>query len=119
MEEGLAHRSESTVNDPPPLRPGGRRRPLLLRRRAGRPQLKRDPLGGARNVIDRSAPMSLEMRARCERCGAEVHPGGDAYICTYECTFCASCAATLAHICPNCRGELVRRPRRLSEGGGM
>ena len=36
-----------------------------------------------------------------------------ARICSYECTFCAGCAeATLAGRCPNCGGELVRRPIR-------
>jgi hypothetical protein len=34
-------------------------------------------------------------------------------ICTYECTFCAGCAADVFHgVCPNCGGELVRRPIR-------
>lgn len=34
-------------------------------------------------------------------------------MCTYECTFCAECADTRLHgICPNCGGELVRRPVR-------
>ena len=38
--------------------------------------------------------------------------GGTARICSYECTFCASCADTMAGVCPNCGGELVRRPKR-------
>jgi hypothetical protein len=54
----------------------------------------------------------LEMRASCERCGAELPPDGAAAICSYECTFCPSCADALAHVCPNCGGELVARPRR-------
>jgi hypothetical protein len=34
-------------------------------------------------------------------------------ICTFECTFCADCVAdVLGGICPNCGGELVRRPAR-------
>lgn len=37
----------------------------------------------------------------------------EAMICTFECTFCACCAETvLGGICPNCAGELVRRPIR-------
>ncbi|MDP3897031.1 MAG: DUF1272 domain-containing protein, partial [Mesorhizobium sp.] len=33
--------------------------------------------------------------------------------CTFECTFCAACAeGMLGGQCPNCRGELVRRPIR-------
>jgi len=34
-------------------------------------------------------------------------------MCSFECTYCADCAAgTLNGICPNCGGELVRRPVR-------
>jgi hypothetical protein len=56
--------------------------------------------------------MALEMRTSCERCGAVLTPAGEAYICTFECTFCASCTQALEHVCPNCGGELVRRPRK-------
>jgi hypothetical protein len=56
--------------------------------------------------------MSLEMRRVCERCGAALAPADEAYICTYECTFCPTCTHAMAAICPNCGGELVRRPRR-------
>ena len=59
--------------------------------------------------------MALEMRAVCERCGAVLEPGGDALICSYECTFCTACGAAMSHVCPNCGGELVPRPRRSSE----
>jgi hypothetical protein len=34
-------------------------------------------------------------------------------ICSFECTFCADCARDrLTGRCPNCGGELVRRPIR-------
>src|SRR5262245_43937326 len=56
--------------------------------------------------------MPLEMRGVCERCGAALAPADEAYICTYECTFCANCTHAMTAICPNCSGELVRRPRR-------
>jgi hypothetical protein len=56
--------------------------------------------------------MALEMRSVCERCGAALAHDGEAAICSYECTFCAPCAAELGHVCPNCGGELVPRPRR-------
>jgi len=56
--------------------------------------------------------MALEMRSSCERCGAVLARGGEAYICVFECTFCGECAEQFGHVCPNCSGELVRRPRR-------
>ena len=58
--------------------------------------------------------MALEMRTVCERCGTALAPEGDARICSFECTFCASCAGAIDHVCPNCGGELVARPRRKS-----
>ncbi len=54
----------------------------------------------------------MEMRGECERGHEALSPDGRAYICSHECTFCASCARTMAFVCPNCAGELVRRPRR-------
>ncbi len=59
--------------------------------------------------------MALEMRSVCERCGSELTNDGAAFICSYECTFCESCASAMSHTCPNCGGELVGRPRRLHE----
>jgi hypothetical protein len=58
--------------------------------------------------------MALEMRAACERCGVGLVSDGEAAICAYECTFCLSCADELGEVCPNCGGELVRRPRRVA-----
>ena len=55
----------------------------------------------------------LEMRPDCERCGADLPaaaPG--AFICSFECTFCAQCADALDDRCPNCGGELMDRPTR-------
>ncbi len=56
--------------------------------------------------------MSLDRRRRCERCGTALTDGGLAYICSYERTFCERCAAAMDLLCPNCGGELVKRPRR-------
>ena len=56
--------------------------------------------------------MALEMRERCEKCGGSIVLDGAATICSYECTFCPSCAAVMTNVCPNCSGELVARPRR-------
>jgi hypothetical protein len=62
--------------------------------------------------------VALEMRSACERCEAPLDPTGIAFICAFECTLCASCAAKLDHVCPNCGGELVPRPRPLMEARG-
>jgi hypothetical protein len=56
--------------------------------------------------------MALELKSKCEKCGVPLAPSGVAYICSYECTYCGSCAEQMNAICPNCGGELVRRPRR-------
>ena len=58
--------------------------------------------------------MSLEMKPVCERCGAALSPDGSARICSFECTFCADCGDALDARCPNCGGELVARPRRVT-----
>jgi len=55
--------------------------------------------------------MALQMRGECEHCHAQVMPDGEAFICVFECTFCPECADSMQHVCPNCGGELVRRPR--------
>ncbi|TAL10743.1 MAG: DUF1272 domain-containing protein [Porticoccaceae bacterium] len=56
----------------------------------------------------------LELRPSCECCDRDLPPGStEARICSFECTFCVSCAdAKLRGICPNCGGELIPRPRR-------
>jgi len=56
--------------------------------------------------------MALEMKPACEKCGAGLAPDGDAFICSYECSFCGPCTEEMGGVCPNCGGELVRRPRR-------
>jgi uncharacterized protein len=58
--------------------------------------------------------MALELRESCERCNAALPPDGEAFICSYECTFCPGCTSEMDATCPNCGGELVRRPRRTA-----
>jgi len=58
--------------------------------------------------------MQLQMKTRCGTCGANLAPDGEAYICSFECTYCAACARESKETCPNCGGELVRRPQRES-----
>lgn len=56
----------------------------------------------------------LELRPNCECCGRDLPPESQAArICSFECTFCADCTeGVLSGICPNCGGELLRRPTR-------
>lgn len=56
----------------------------------------------------------LKMKSNCESCDAHIAPTStDVYICSYECTWCKACAEDkFEFICPNCGGNLVRRPTR-------
>ncbi len=58
------------------------------------------------------------MKAVCERCGTALEADGEAFVCSYECTFCAACALAVGRVCPNCDGELVTRPRRRTQAPG-
>lgn len=59
----------------------------------------------------------LELRPNCECCDADLPPESNkAVICSYECTFCSDCADHILNgLCPNCGGELVKRPIRPTE----
>lgn len=56
----------------------------------------------------------LELRPTCEHCNVALPPDSpDARICSFECTFCATCVEKiLENVCPNCGGGFVRRPIR-------
>ena len=56
----------------------------------------------------------LALRPNCECCDKDLPPGSaEAMICSFECTFCKSCADDVLHgVCPNCGGGLVARPIR-------
>jgi hypothetical protein len=57
----------------------------------------------------------LELRPNCELCDKDLSPAAlDARICSYECTFCATCVDDVLHdVCPNCGGGFQPRPIRL------
>ena len=58
----------------------------------------------------------LIIRPNCECCNRDLPNESEAArICTFECTFCDGCAMALGNVCPNCGGELLRRPRRPAE----
>ena len=56
----------------------------------------------------------LELRPTCEHCNSALPPDSpSARICSYECTFCATCVERiLSNVCPNCGGGFVPRPIR-------
>ncbi len=56
----------------------------------------------------------LELRPNCECCGDPLAPDDpDVLICSFECTWCAACVSRcLDGTCPNCGGNLERRPIR-------
>lgn len=55
----------------------------------------------------------LELRPTCENCNKALPPeSAEARICSYECTFCASCVNMLKNVCPNCGGGFEARPVR-------
>ena len=58
--------------------------------------------------------MALQLRPNCEYCDKDLPPNAtDARICSYECTFCATCVTqVLANVCPNCGGGFTPRPVR-------
>ncbi len=47
------------------------------------------------------------MRGRCEHCDAPVTLEGEAFVHSYECTFCPICTAKMKRVCPNCGGEFA------------
>lgn len=60
----------------------------------------------------------LSLRPNCECCDKDLPPDAhDAVICSFECTFCRNCASSRlpGGRCPNCGGELVKRPVRPAE----
>ncbi len=103
-------------------RHAGRRR--AARRRGARPPRARGDRarralrpGAHPRALLRYLPGMLTLLPNCECCDRDLPPESEeARICTYECTFCAECAEQrFANICPNCGGDLVRRPIRPPE----
>jgi hypothetical protein len=46
---------------------------------------------------------------KCEKCDAPLASTADGHSCSFQCTFCDPCAATLEQKCPNCAGQLSPR----------
>jgi len=56
----------------------------------------------------------LELGPSCEHCNRALPADSlEARICSYECTFCATCVEkVLFNVCPNCGGGFAVRPIR-------
>jgi len=56
----------------------------------------------------------LELRPTCEHCNRALAPeSAEAWICSFECTFCGDCVENvLKNVCPNCGGGFMPRPVR-------
>lgn len=59
----------------------------------------------------------LEIRPNCEHCGKDLpNTSTEAMICTFECTYCATCAIEVfENVCPSCSGNFVPRPIRTTK----
>ncbi|HYA54139.1 MAG TPA: GNAT family N-acetyltransferase [Thermoplasmata archaeon] len=53
----------------------------------------------------------MERRSECGRCGTSLGEDASAYVCAKDSTFCPTCYRRLRYLCPDCGGELVRRPK--------
>jgi len=60
--------------------------------------------------------VALALRPTCEHCNKALPPDSlEARICSFECTFCATCVAeVVGNVCPNCGGGFAPRPIRPS-----
>ena len=57
-------------------------------------------------------PDLLQYKEACDGCGVHLSWIDACSICTHECTWCPECTELHGGVCPNCSGELRRRPRR-------
>lgn len=59
----------------------------------------------------------LEIRPCCEHCEKDLpNQSTEAMICTFECTYCKTCAEDVfENVCPNCGGGFTQRPTRPKE----
>lgn len=56
----------------------------------------------------------LAIRPNCEHCGKDLpNTSTEAMICSFECTYCATCALEVfENVCPSCGGNFEKRPIR-------
>ena len=57
-------------------------------------------------------PDALQYKEACQGCGVHLSWIDPCTICIHECTWCLECTEAHGGVCPNCSGELKRRPKR-------
>lgn len=57
-------------------------------------------------------PDLLQYKEACDGCGVHLSWIDPCTICSHECTWCLECTDANGGVCPNCSGELSRRPKR-------
>ncbi len=59
----------------------------------------------------------LALKPNCQSCDTDIpYDNAAAFICTFECTYCAPCTLDkLKSICPACGGNLTPRPVRPAD----
>ncbi len=59
----------------------------------------------------------LALRPNCEHCNKALpNTSTEAMICSYECTYCKTCALDIfKNVCPSCSGNFVPRPIRTKK----
>lgn len=94
--------------------------PVALPPQLGARAVRREPVAGdVRAQIAAAEPAGrLLMRERCLICAAPLGWDDGALICSFECTYCPSCASAMRNVCRDCGGELVPRPRRVRTVSG-
>ncbi len=63
----------------------------------------------------------LEIRPNCELCDGDLPADSEnAFICSYECTYCRKCVhEKLDNVCPKCGGNFSQRPIRPVKNWSM
>lgn len=68
------------------------------------------PFAFPRVVPPRPVAKVAVYKPRCEKCRTELRSDTAAFVCSYDCTWCARCAERFGGKCPNCQGALQLRP---------
>lgn len=85
------------------------KRPIVRGIARGRPSWDRTSAQGPRHLL----------KDQCEKCKLDLSTAEEAWVCSYECTWCPGCAEGFHWRCPNCQGALRRREIHPAPRGGL